>query len=304
MTRFSVGASLGSLSPEAIARYLTEIDDLEGARQITQTGAGGQSWLRRKHAYESTGLVLGYIQPAQAGTGNVSPIISMSQLRGDKSLISQRIKITLDKFHVHAYPGNGVHTILCEFAGKNQVAGDAEELRFALRFKAGDNTGASILGAPIFLGLTVGPDGISFEGRTVNVESSTDERILETLDSPAFKSGLSLLTSAQPALKPLASMASAFVESTARRKKNMQVHSFNLGLDFGSGASSARLKIGSYVVVQTDDALSWDWSNFEWSSDALALRSKAPAERGIDFNYMVFGVASYKGSEKPRDPES
>ncbi|GJH18119.1 hypothetical protein CBA19CS22_16275 [Caballeronia novacaledonica] len=46
---------------------------------------------------------------------------------------SLRIKISLDQFFVHAYPGKGEHTILCEFAGKHQVAGEVEELRFALR---------------------------------------------------------------------------------------------------------------------------------------------------------------------------
>ncbi|MDO9004124.1 MAG: hypothetical protein Q7V20_11790 [Aquabacterium sp.] len=78
-----------------------------------------------------------------------------------------------------------------------------------MRFDARDNSSPAIAGAPIFMGLTVAPDGISFKGETVNVRNSGDDMVMSILDTPAFKSGLTLLNTAQPALKPLTSLAMA-----------------------------------------------------------------------------------------------
>lgn len=299
MRNYDISDSLGSRSQDKIAKYLTEIGDLEGAKEFTQGMAGGQNlafWTTKP--YSQTGMVIGFIPP---GGGRISNILGLSQVEGDRALINKRIKITLDKFHVANYPGQGVHTILCEFSGKNQVPSETEELTFALRFKSRDNSGPSIAGAPIFMGITVSEDGISFKGRIVNIESSVDETILATLDTPAFKSGLALLNTAQPALKPLTSLAAAAVDTTLKRKKNVQVHCFDLGLDFAGGATSARLRYGSYVVIQTDSGATWDWNQFVWNTDGLALQYRADPEREFDFNYMVFGATAF--SDAPIKPE-
>lgn len=225
-------------------------------------------------------------------TSNDSPIISAGKIKGDKGLIGKRIKITLDKFFVDSYPGLGTHNILCEFAGKNQIAGEAEEMRFAVRTAAKDGQGASISGHPIFMGVTVGNDGISFEGRTINVGSDIDNTVLATLDSPAFKSGLSLIATAQPALKPFAGLAASVVKATLERKKNCQVHNFNLGLDFSANVTSARLQIGSYIVVQTDGG-TWNWGSYFWNRDSMTLAPKMSNTNMPHVNYMVFGVSEF-----------
>jgi len=281
--------SLGARSPNQIGDYLTEIGALDEAKHFTQVGAGGQHFLSAKRPYTHTGMVVGFIAPNQAANAGIQ---ALSAVTADAALPGQRIKITLDKFFVSQYPGFGEHSILCEFTGKNQVAGEAEELTFAVRFKSKDNAGPSISGAPIFMGVTVGKDGISFKGRTVNVSNSTDEMVLATFDSPAFKNGLALLHTAQPALKPLTSLATSVVASTLQRKKNAQIHSFDLGLDFGSNSTSARLRLGSYVVVQSDDAGDWDWSQYSWSGDGMTLKPN-DLSKSIDFNYMVFGVTTF-----------
>ncbi len=291
MRNYDIGDSLGSRSPDQIAEYLTEIGDLDRAKGFTQGMAGGQNlafWAAKP--YTQTGMVIGFIP---YGGGKASEVVGISQVEGDRALVGKRIKITLDKFHVADYPGLGAHTILCEFFGKNQVPGETEELAFALRFKARDNSGPAIAGAPIFMGITVSEDGISFKGRTVNVANSIDDTILATLDTPAFKNGLALLNTAQPALKPLTCLAAAAVDTTLKRKKNVQVHSFDLGLDFAGGATSARLRHGSYVVVQTDSGAIWDWGQFFWNTDGLALQYRAEPARQLDFNYMVFGVTAF-----------
>lgn len=293
MPIFSEANSLGSRAPADISAYLSEIEHFEDAAAFAPAQAAGQGFQILKRPYTHTGCVLGHIAAAQTGAKGARPIVGIGQVEGERGLISKRIKITLDKFYICSYPGHGAHQVLCEFAGKSQAAEGAEELKFALRFKAGDGASAAINGAPIFMGVTVGADGICFEGRTVNVSNTLDETVLSTLDSQVFKSGLALLGSAQPALKPLASLASAAVESVLKRKKNVQVHSFNLGLDFSSIATSARLRTGSYLVVQSDDAAGWKWDNFVWNPDALALQYRDDSPRAIPFNYMVFGIAEF-----------
>ncbi|MGT2454402.1 hypothetical protein ACU4GI_14470 [Cupriavidus basilensis] len=294
-TVFDSSLSLGSRDDNAIAQYLMSIDDAEGARRILAQSPGGQGFLLSGGAYKCSGFTLGFIEPPAVDDVKL-PIRAASMVQADHSLISQRIKISLDKFFVHAYPGSGEHTILCEFAGKNQVEGEVEELRFALRTKVRDNASASISGHPIFLGVTVGSNGISFEGRAINVANTLDDTVLSALDSAAFKSGLSLMATAQPALKPFAGLAASVVKATLDRKKNVQVHNFNLGLDFGGNASSVRLRVGSYVVVQTDNH-SWDWNAYHWDRNTLSLQAKEGSAPNV--NYMVFGVTKFESPTQP-----
>lgn len=293
-TIFDSSLSLGSRDDNAIADYLMSIDDVEGAKRVLAQEPGGQGFLSSGSAYKCSGFMLGFIEPSEDDEVKL-PIRAASVVEADHSLVSQRIKISLDKFFVHAYPGSGEHNILCEFAGKNQVEGEVEELRFAVRTKVRDNASASISGHPIFLGVTVGSNGISFEGRAINVANSLDETVLSALDSAAFKSGLSLISTAQPALKPFAGLAASMVKATLDRKKNVQVHNFNLGLDFGGNASSVRLRVGSYVVVQTDDH-HWDWSIYQWDRNTLSLQAKQGATPNV--NYMVFGVTRFESSHR------
>ncbi|KAK46229.1 hypothetical protein BG58_13900 [Caballeronia jiangsuensis] len=178
-------------------------------------------------------------------------------------------------------------------AGKNQVAGEVEELRFALNMKVRDNSRASISWHPIFLGVIEGANGFSFEGRAINVCSTTDDTVLAALDRATFKSGLSLIATAQPAPKPLVGLAASVVKATMERAKNARVHTFNLGLDFGGNASSVRLQERSYVVVQTGDP-HWNRCALEWDRNTLGLQSKASAAATLSANYMVFGVTRFE----------
>lgn len=287
--------SLGFQHPERIADYLDLIGDHEAADRFRSAGASGQGLgsLTGSDVYAFTGLVLGFIEPYSATTssGASHPIVSASTMDADLNLKDSRIKITFDQFFVQNYPGLGQHKILCEFSGKNQIAGEAEELKFALTATARDGASSSVQGAPIFLGASVGRNGISFEGTTINVSSSTDDALLAALDTDSMRSGLSLLTSAQPALKPFVGLAGSVVKAVASRSKNKQIFSFKLGLDFESGVTSARLRIGSYVVVQVDPK-HWSWETFEWDSNSQIIRNKVSGEV-LPFNYLVFGVAAF-----------
>lgn len=289
MPNYDKNDSLGSHNDDDIAAYLLSIGDKTEARYFMQD-AGGQSASLLSRPYKSTGMVLGFIQQ---GYSKAHQIMSIASVPADRTLIGKRIKITLDKFFIAKYPGFGTHSILCEFSGKNQVPGEMEELSFAMRFDARDDSGPAIAGAPIFMGLTVAPDGISFKGKTVNVKNSGDDMVMAILETPAFKSGLTLLNTAQPALKPLTSLATATVSAIAKRSSNAQIHTFELGLDFDGSATSARLSYGSYIVVQTDEGSNWDWSEYEWNATGMALHPKGKADETPPFNYMVFAVSPF-----------
>ncbi len=295
MPNFDKNESLGARSDSDIAAYLVSIGDKEEAQHFLPE-ASGQAASFWERPYKSTGMVLGFI-PAGSTSTNV---IRIADVQPDRSLIGKRIKITLDKFFVAKYPGWGTHSILCEFSGKNQVPGETEELSFAMRFDARDNSGPAIVGAPIFMGLTVAQDGISFKGKTVNVKNSGDDMVMAVLDTPAFKSGLQLLNTAQPALKPLTSLATATVGAIAKRNENAQIHTFELGLDFDGSATSARLRHGSYIVVQTDESTGWDWSEYEWNASGMALHPVGKPLETPHFNYMVFAVSPF--SPAPATP--
>lgn len=287
MSDYDEPQPLSAWSDKEIVSYLQRIGDDEEARYFVPE-AGGQSFSFRR-PWQCAGMILGFI-PRGSTTKDVH---SIATVQADRSLINQRIKITLDKIYIANYPGRGVHEVLCEFTGRNQVAGETEELAFALRIFAGDGSSPSIGGLPIFMGLTVSPDGISFKGKTVNVRSSGDEMVLNVLNTSAFASGLALLHTAQPALKPLTSLATATVKAIAKRDNNAVVQQFELGLDFEGSSTSARLSYGSYIVVQSDEGNSWDWADYVWNATGTALHLKDKPQEKPHFNYLVFAVSPF-----------
>lgn len=292
MNSFNPRDSLAFKSDRTIAEYLRLIGDDAAAMRFSDTGVAGQGFKRLlggQDQYAYSGILMGFIP--LASKGRVLQIQNAFELDPDTSLRGDRIKITLDKFYVANFPGTGTHSILCEFTGKNQLAEAAEEMRFAISTTANDGSSAAVSGAPIFLGVSVGQDGIAFEGRTVNVGSSDDTLLMDALGSDAFRNGLALLTSTQPALKPFVGLAGSVVKAIACRNKNRQIYAFKLGLDFAGGATSARLREGSYIVVQADDGI-FDWSLHSWNSDSRSVVETATG-KAIDFNYMVFGVSRF-----------
>ena len=104
--------------------------------------------------------------------------------------------------------GDNVHTILFTFEAHNQVEkGKEEPVAFNQLYKARVGQDAAVTGQPVFIGLTVGVNGVGFVCRTVNVSNSTDEEFVAIFNSETVTAGLSLLTTAQPALGPLTTLA-------------------------------------------------------------------------------------------------
>ncbi len=283
--------NLGAKSTQAVLDYLTEIGDLDAVDALRPTGGTGQgfgiSW--GSEVYGHTGFLIGHI-PLGAAGGEID-IENAFTVPPDVSLKDTRVRITFDRFWVERFPGRGKHKILCEFTGKNQVEGEQEELRYAITTEAQDRSSAAISGTPIFLGVTVGKNGISFDGKIINVSSSTDDALLEALGSGTFQEGLGLLTMAQPALKPFVGLTASVVKSVLKRSKNKQIHFFKLGLDFAESNTSVALRHGSFVVVQYEDP-NWNWKDYVWNAEGQQILHKSD-KRPLGYNYVIFRVSPY-----------
>lgn len=291
MTLFDRADSLGSKSNEDIAHYLTEIGDLEGAQDFVGAQVTGQAGLLAGSAWRQPGAVYGYISNTPDQGTNLFSLQSAAAIQPDNTLVGQAIKLSLDCFYVHSYPGFGAHDVLFEFGGKSQSTVLVEDVRHPLKFQVSDRAAASVNGTPIFLGLNVNQNGVSFEGRTVNVSSSDDKQVVDLFDSAVFKTGLTLINTAQPALKPYSALAIAAIKEIASRSKNVQVHSFYLGLDFSGNPTSCKLRHGSYVVIQTDEAI--NLNNYKWNRGTSRLEHFTGPNTPVEFNYLVIGVSTY-----------
>lgn len=285
---------LAERSLAEIVAYLREIEDEEGAarleRQFVRPQGQGLGAALLPTKYLRNGVVVGFVpNDGEQRRG----IVDANTIEPEVALRGRRVKVTLDQFFVQEYPGIGTHRILCEFAGQNQIADDTEELKFTLMVEAADRQPAAVIGKPIFMGLTIGDDGINFRGQTVNVCSRTDDLILDALNGDAFKGGLTLAATIQPALKPFVGLATNVVKAAIKRVRNMPVFKFDIGLDFNAQNLSARLRRGSYVIVQTSEA-EWDWSRFVFAMETRRVLRKTDGG-SLEANYLVIGIDDFAG---------
>lgn len=288
MKNFDEMQSIAYLGNDEISAYLDLIGDEEGARAILGSSVRGQGVARMRGApYAYTAHVYGFIPEGEAGTGKV-PIVPATSVDADKSLIASRVKVTLDAFRVQEYPGLGLHTVLFDFQGRDQAGDELQDLQYASVLKANDHDNAAVSGVPIFTGLTVPADGLSFKARTITIRSSGDDTIINVLQSTAFKDGLKLLGHIQPALPQLVGLAGGITDNLLKRRWNQQVQCFDLGLDFGRSRTSARLRLGSYVVVQVADVSLWNWGN--WFFDPSSMNIVDGNGTIAPHNIIIFAV--------------
>src|SRR5262249_36960121 len=155
-------------------------------------------WLPfRQRLWAHTAHAFGYLAPAEPGT-DLLPIRHAGNLKPDAMLKGARLRITLDRLRVAQYPGGGMHPILFDFYARHQAAGGPEDLHFNAVYRGREGEGAAVVGYPIFVGLGAGPDGVAFRCFTVNVKNDQDEALIGFLESDVFRSGLKLLSAAQP----------------------------------------------------------------------------------------------------------
>jgi hypothetical protein len=293
---------LTELPRENAVAKLQELDEHEVAEEVAAGAAGTytkdeyQSALSRslfrQRLWLFTAHAVGYLAPA-SGSEDLIPIRHAGAISPDLSLRDSRLKLTIDRLRVADYPGGGTHRVLLGVGVHNQAASPGQNLHFVATYQVREGGSAGVAGYPIFLGLSVGRDGLVLDVITVNVSNQADERFLGVLESEVFKAGLKLVEGWQPALAPLSELALGLIKTIAARTRNIAVQKFTLGLDFGSSPVGLRLAEGAYVAVQIPDSLElmWDWSG--WGYDPLRgqLVSRANPVQPIPYNYVVLGIS-------------
>lgn len=298
MSDFDEERSLGYQPDDQVADYLEAIGDTEGAALLREPGIRGQGVGRLLgKAWSHTSHVVGFVEEREAGEPAVArvPIRPAFEAKADPSLIGTQIKVTLDVFQVHEYPGLSPHSVLFDFQGRDQAGSEAQDLQFASVLNVNSHDRAAVNGVPIFTGLTVPGDGLSFKATTIRIGSSSDQAIVDVLESSAFKEGLKLMGTLQPALPQLVGLAAGITKNISNRFLNKQIQSFDLGLDFGANPSSIRLRRGSYVVVQVPGRDSWRWG--DWSLDRHTMGVVDSAGKPAPYNVIVFGVTGSTSTE-------
>lgn len=297
MIPFDDALSICHFNDDELIAYLEEIGDEEAARALTMSGARGQGFARmRGAAYACAAHVYGFIEAGDSPSERLK-IVPASSVTADQNLLGHPIKVTLDAFRVQEYPGTGLHTVLFDFQGRDQAGSEEQDLQFASVLQVHDHDNAAVSGVPIFTGLTVPRDGLSFKARTISIRSSGDETILRVLQSSLFKDGLRLLGQVQPALPQLVGLAGGITENLLKRRWNKQVQLFDLGLDFGMSRTSSRLRLGSYVAVQVPDPNLWNWDNWFYDPNSMNIVN---SDGHIAPNNTVVFAISESGSTMPR----
>ena len=124
-----------------------------------------------------------------------------------------------------------------------------------------------------------------------------DEALLGSRDSDAFKGGLKLATTLQPAIGLFSETALGLTKAIAGRNRNVPIQDFCMGLDFTAIATRARLAEGSYLAVQIPETIQtvWRWNECIYDPAAGRVVSKEDPTRLIPYNYLVFGISRYEG---------
>ena len=290
---------IGQLSPDRAAAKLRELGEDDAAAQLESPDAGqaasfGASarWPFRDRPWQHTAHSFGYLAPLAPGSGP-APIQHAGAIAPDSTLKNSRIKITLDRLRVAAYPGGGTHRILFDCYAQNQIADNPEHLHFSFTYRVREGEQAAVVGYPVFVGLGVGTEGVAFKCFTVNVRNDQDESFLGFLESDVFKAGLKLAATAQPAVALFSQMALGLTRSIASRHRNVPVQDFYMGLDFSSIATRARLREGSYIAVQIPETLErvWDWSEWQYHPSTGHIVNKEDPTQLVPYNYLVYSIS-------------
>ncbi|MDG6991239.1 MAG: hypothetical protein JRM99_07460, partial [Nitrososphaerota archaeon] len=139
-------------------------------------------WIQTSHEF-------GFIPPLSTTASDAFEVTNAADATPDIGLIGSKVKISLGRLNAFSYPGSGNHQVLLQFSAQNQLAKGAQQLQFVQTYRISQGGQAGVEGYPIFVGLRVGSEGLSFKCATVNIKNEDDERLLSFLDSDAFKAG-------------------------------------------------------------------------------------------------------------------
>lgn len=297
--------SLTAMPLQLAAAKLREVGETESAEALESASALDQpevsqdfSIFNRKRTlkpWEQTGTNIGYLPPV-ASDGDFLPIISARRVEADATLKGARLRIALDRFYVAQYPGGGEHHILLHFATQFQERGrsEPETLHFNTTCKVRDSQIADVLDYPIFVGFPAGNEGLTLEYTTISVDVTNEDnqKILNVLNSEAFKAGVQLVSTLQPMLAPFSAMAVGLAKLIFDRKKSINIGPFKMGLDFSTIPLHSRLAPGSFIVAHLPEELqrTWKWSDWAYDIDSSLIVKKADPQQRIPYNYLIFSI--------------
>lgn len=279
---------LSELGEQELAQELRA--GLENSKSDTEFSAAEWRWSKDPKPYQYTSHAYGYIPADAAASSSPIAISDAGLIKADTSLKNAKVKITLDRLRVYDYPGTGVHHVLFDFFAQHQSKEIIEDVHFGQIYRAQEGQGAGVTGYPVFIGLKVGDEGVKFRCSTVNVKNEDDEKFLSFLEGDTFKNGLKLIESSNPLTPVVTDFATGIASSIASKNKNVAVQNFEMGLDFSSIRTRAKLREGSYIVVQAPD-LVWDWSKWIFNPVTGQVVSKSDENKTIDLNYIVFSIS-------------
>ncbi len=270
-----------------------------GGHEEGQVFSGGSArrawWPFPDRPWQYTAHTFGYLEPNVVGSDQM-PIRHIESIPADRGLRGKRVKMTLNRLCIASYPGSGVHRVLLHFSMQQQAQGKAEPLHFNATYRVREGESSGVQGYPIFTGLKVGHEGLTLKCRTINVRNEADEAYLSFLESDAFKTGLHLVTTAQPVLAPFSEMALALAKHIGERHRNIAVQDFELGLDFNSTPMQGRLAEGAYLAVQIPEHVKsiWDWDEWVYVPTKGIVVKKDNQQELIPYNYLVFGISRFE----------
>jgi hypothetical protein len=304
MNPFSDFTVLGNMTPQEAINVLNELHDFDAEEELTNRIAsqrqkrrmlGGllrlDNIIERKWAH--TAHTVGFISPTTKQNDFIK-IIGAGEVDPDLGLSNKRIKITLNGLRVADYPGGSMHHILFDFYAQNQsINMETEHLHFNSIYRVQEGERAAVFNQPIFVGLNVGSEGVSFRCLTVNIRSEGDEKLLGFLENDVFKTGLKILDAVQPAVGQLSEMAIGLTKGIVERRRNVPVQDIYLGLDFSPTPGGVGLAEGAYVAVQIPERniKVWDWDNWVFDPSSNRIVQYADHTQLIPYNYISFGVS-------------
>lgn len=300
---------LGQLPPKDLIRKLRSLGEEETALalEIALADVGQNPPTTFSHetrravehrGWWHTAHIFGYFLP---GSVRDPCIIHPAEgIQPDSSLVGRRVTVRLHDVRLADYPGGDIHRVLFELAALNHVRGEPELLRFNATSRIREGDRAPIAGRPLFVGLTVGAEGLDFQCRTVKLADPEDESFLRFLETGPFLGGLRASTVRQPAAALYAETAYHLTERVAAGERNTPIQSFQLGLGFGSGGVGARLAEGSYIAIQLPESMRASWYWEDWVYDPVQQRILVgdDSKEAIGLNYLVFDVTRYPGGAR------
>lgn len=239
---------------------------------------------------------IGYIAPSAPGNVNkLLDVIDASNIEPDSRLLGLPLKITLDDLHVYDYPGRGPssRTVLFRFdAQHTPTLQPTESVTFTLQNEARIGGSMAVTGVPVFKGLVLKDDGLIFNIEVKQLQIQDNVNKLQFLKSTEFQSGLSLLSTSNPAIAVLSKYAVNVAEKYLTKDDNRIVQHHYAGLDCSNIPSRPKLAYGTYVLACVPDRHYINWEEWQYdTSQGYGLRNKKDPKAVLPCNYIIVSIS-------------